>query len=57
MTKAERLKRWRAVLSRRNMSVKEAAGRLKIAPQVAYNWNCGNQLIPEKRVLELEGLK
>ena len=57
MTKSEKLIRWRAAIQRRGWTVKRAAKELGINLQVAYNWNCGAQTIPEKRVLELEAME
>jgi hypothetical protein len=57
MTKAEKLKRWRAVLRRRSWTVVQAAAMLGISKNVGYNWNCGAQTIPEGRIKQLEAMK
>jgi len=57
MTKREKLKRWRKLIAAKQWKIKDVAGRLGVATQTAYNWNCGSQTIPEKRVLELEAMK
>jgi hypothetical protein len=59
MTKTEKLRRWRVAKQRRNLTCKQIAGLLDpaVAPQTVFNWNCGSQTIPEKRVLELEAMQ
>jgi hypothetical protein len=57
MTKTEKLKRWRAAIASRNWTVKRAAKELGVVQQVAYNWNCGSQTIPEDRLIQLEAMK
>ena len=54
MSKEIRLKRWRAVLAKRGWTIPQAAIMLGIKPQVLYNWNCGLQPIPPKRLKQLE---
>jgi DNA-binding XRE family transcriptional regulator len=56
VTKREKLKRWRELLAEMDMTVKEVAERFGIAEQTAYNWNCGSQEIPDKRLEQLEAL-
>ena len=57
MTPAERLKLWKKQLTRLNLSPKEAAARLGVNSQTAYNWNCGQQAVPESRIKQLESMK
>jgi hypothetical protein len=57
MTKTEKLLRWKEAIRKRGWTVKRAARELGIETQVAYNWNCGAQTIPEARVIQLEELK
>lgn len=58
MSPDERLKRWKKHLVRLGINPREAAERLGLKnKQTAYNWNCGGQVIPAKRLKQLEALK
>jgi transcriptional regulator with XRE-family HTH domain len=57
VTKREKLKRWRELLTARQWKVKDVAERLGVVPQTAYNWNCGSQEIPDARIEQLEGMQ
>lgn len=57
MTKREKLKRWRELLTARQWKVKDVAERLGVVPQTAYNWNCGSQEIPDARIEQLEAMQ
>lgn len=57
MTKSEKLKEWKKQLKRLGINPREAAERLEVAKQTAYNWSCGGQEIPERRIKQLEAMK
>ena len=57
MTKREKLKRWRKLIAAKQWKIKDVAGRLGVATQTAYNWNCGSQEIPDARLIQLESLE
>jgi hypothetical protein len=57
MTADQKLKQWKKHLKRLRLTPKTAAARLEINSQTAYNWNCGAQAVPEKRLRQLEAMK
>jgi hypothetical protein len=57
MTPAAKLKLWKRQLRRLGLKPKTAAARLGINSQTAYNWNSGQQAVPEKRIRQLEAMK
>ena len=54
MTADEAKRAWKKQLARLNIRPKEAARRLKVNSQTAYNWNSGAQRVPEDRIKQLE---
>jgi hypothetical protein len=57
MTPLERLTEWKRQLRRLGINPKQAAQRLKVNSQTAYNWNCGAQAVPQKRLDQLGAMK
>jgi DNA-binding transcriptional regulator YiaG len=57
MTPAEKFTCWKRQLKRLGLTPKTAAARLGINSQTAYNWNSGQQAVPEKRLRQLEAMK
>lgn len=53
----EKLIRWKKALKRLRLNPKQAAARLGVNSQTAYNWNCGAQSVPEARLRAIEEMK
>lgn len=56
-THENRVIRWKAALLRLGINPRQAAERLGVARQTAYNWNCGSQTITEERLKQIEAMK
>jgi len=57
MTPDEKLAEWKRQLQRLGINPKQAAARLKVNSQTAYNWNCGASAVPERRLKQLAAMR